>query len=69
MAAEWIGMSDAAGATIEAIADAVVTLETKGIVTSWNPAAESLFGYPSTDMVGATLAAVIPEERRHRLND
>jgi PAS domain S-box-containing protein len=66
MAVERIGTSDPAEATIEAIADAVVTLDTKGVVTSWNTAAESLLGHPSTEMVGATLAAVIPEEFRAR---
>jgi PAS domain S-box-containing protein len=66
MAAEWIGTSDLAGATIEAIADGVVTLDSKGVVTSWNPTAESLLGHPSTEMVGATLAVVIPEEFRAR---
>jgi PAS domain S-box-containing protein len=66
MAAESTKSSVLGGAIVEAIADAVVTLDTKGIVTSWNPAAESLLGHPSTEMVGTTLAALIPEEFRTR---
>jgi PAS domain-containing protein len=66
MAAEPTKSSVLGGATVEAIADAVVTLDSEGIVTSWNPAAESLLGHPSTEMVGTTLAALIPEEFRTR---
>jgi PAS domain S-box-containing protein len=66
MAAEPTKSSVLGGVTVEAIADAVVTLDIKGVVTSWNPAAESLLGHSSTDMVGATLATVIPEEFRGR---
>jgi PAS domain S-box-containing protein len=44
MAAEADESRTLAANTVEAIADAVVTLDTKGVITSWNPSAESLFG-------------------------
>ena len=51
---------------METVADAVVTLDRNGVITSWNPSPESLFGYRAADMVGGTLASVIPEEVRGR---
>jgi PAS domain S-box-containing protein len=66
MSADPAETSGLAAATVGAIADAAVTLDTKGVITSWNPSAESLFGHPASEMVGATLATVIPGEFRAR---
>jgi PAS domain S-box-containing protein len=54
----------AAGAT--AAADAIVTVDQKGRITSWNPAAERLLGYSAADAVGQTLALIIPPQYRAR---
>jgi PAS domain S-box-containing protein len=40
---------DLAEWTVSAIADAVVTLDAKGVVTSWNPSAESLLGHSAAE--------------------
>lgn len=58
MSADPAGTSDLAAGTVRAITDAVVTLDTKGVITSWNPSAESLLGHPASEMVGATLATL-----------
>jgi PAS domain S-box-containing protein len=45
--------------------DAIVSKDLHGIVTSWNPAAERMFGYTSSEMVGQSIRAIIPEDRQH----
>jgi diguanylate cyclase (GGDEF)-like protein/PAS domain S-box-containing protein len=44
--------------------DAIITRSLKGKVTSWNPGAERLYGYPSEEAVGFEWGKLIPEERR-----
>jgi PAS domain S-box-containing protein len=55
-----------AAAAIAAAADAVVTVDTAGKITSWNNAAEAVFGYPSDRAIGETLALIIPAQHRPR---
>lgn len=43
--------------------DAVVTKDLSGCVTSWNQAAEKIFGYTSAEMVGRSILAIIPTDR------
>ncbi|MEU4564000.1 PAS domain S-box protein [Actinoplanes sp. NPDC023936] len=44
--------------------DAIVTTDLDGVVLSWNPGAEMLYGYPAADMIGRTVDMIIPDERR-----
>ena len=41
--------------------DALIAIDEAGNVISWNPAAESIFGYSTEDMIGQSLHAIIPE--------
>jgi PAS domain S-box-containing protein len=43
--------------------DAIIATTPDGLVTSWNPAAESLFGYRADEMLGQPLARLFPAER------
>jgi PAS domain S-box-containing protein len=45
--------------------DAIAVKTLEGIVTSWNAAAERLFGYTAAEMVGQSILRVIPEELHH----
>jgi PAS domain S-box-containing protein len=45
--------------------DAIVSKTLDGIVTSWNVAAERLFGYTAREMLGQPILRIIPEERHH----
>ena len=52
-------------AIVEGSLDAIVTIDADGRITEFNPAAEAMFGYPSTEIVGRLMADVIvpPEDR------
>ena len=43
--------------------DAIIATTPDGRVTSWNPAAEHLFGYRAEEMLGQPLARLFPAER------
>lgn len=43
--------------------DAILTKDMKGIVRSWNPACERIFGYTAAEMVGQPIQTLIPPER------
>jgi PAS domain S-box-containing protein len=51
---------------LEFMADAVVTLDATGKISSWNAAAQTLLGYTVESMVGGSMVPVIPEEFRAR---
>jgi PAS domain S-box-containing protein len=49
-------------AIVETATDAVIGKTVDGIVTSWNPAAERLFGYAAAEMIGRPFARLAPPE-------
>ncbi|MEV4709329.1 PAS domain S-box protein [Actinoplanes sp. NPDC049316] len=44
--------------------DAIVTTDLDGVVLTWNPGAELLYGYPAAKMVGQNVDRIVPPERR-----
>ena len=52
-------------ALVESSDDAIVAKDTNGIVISWNPAAERLFGWTATEMVGQSIRRLLPDDRQH----
>jgi PAS domain S-box-containing protein len=44
--------------------EAIIGRDTKGRVTSWNGAAERLFGYQASEVLGSTTEFLVPEELR-----
>lgn len=55
-----------AAQALAAAGDAILTVDTSGRITSWNPAAEALLGHQSDQAVGQTLALIIPPVHRSR---
>ena len=49
-------------AIIESSYDAVTTANMDRIYTSWNPAAERMFGYSAEEMIGQPISLIIPPE-------
>ncbi|MBI2963072.1 MAG: PAS domain S-box protein [Deltaproteobacteria bacterium] len=52
-------------AIVESSNDAISARDLDGIVTSWNQAAEHLYGFTAAEMVGQTISRVVPAERGH----
>jgi len=44
--------------------DAILSGSLDGIITSWNPAAEKMYGYSSEDIIGRSINLIIPEDRK-----
>jgi PAS domain S-box-containing protein len=44
--------------------DAIVSKDLHGIVTSWNAAAERMFGFAESEMVGQSIRRIIPDDRQ-----
>jgi PAS domain S-box-containing protein len=49
-------------AIIASSEDAIVSKTLEGIVTSWNAAAERLFGFTAEEMIGQPITRIIPQE-------
>src|SRR5438552_13304268 len=66
------GLADAAArlaAIVDSSNDVIVSKTLDGIITSWNPAAERLFGWTAAEAVGQPITLIIPEERRAEEED
>ncbi len=54
---------------IESSSDAIMSANLDSIYTSWNAAAERMFGYLAEEMVGQSISLIIPPENAHELAD
>jgi PAS domain S-box-containing protein len=52
-------------AIVEGSEDAILGRTLDGIITSWNPAAEKMYGYSSQEIIGKPIALLVPDDRDH----
>jgi two-component system sensor kinase FixL len=50
-------------AIVESSNDALVSKDLRGIITSWNQAAEAMFGYGADESIGQPITIIVPPDR------
>jgi len=56
---------DRLAAIVEHASDAIIGRALDGTITSWNAAAERMFGYSESEMIGQSISILVPEQHRH----
>ena len=56
-------------AIVESSDDAIIASTLEGTITSWNPAAERMYGYSSKEIVGRSIQLVVPKDRSDEISD
>jgi len=56
-------------AIVESSTDPIIGKDMNGVITSWNPAAEQLYGYTAAQAIGQSIRIIIPPDRMHEEDD
>jgi PAS domain S-box-containing protein len=56
-------------AIVQGCEDAIITGSLEGLITSWNPAAERIYGYFSAEVIGKPASLLAPHDRAGEIND
>src|SRR5690554_6204098 len=51
-------------AIVKASPDSIASTDLDGNITSWNLGAERMYGYTAEEIVGQSIATIIPDDRR-----
>jgi PAS domain S-box-containing protein len=52
-------------AVVRGTQDAVLSKDLDAVITSWNPAAERLYGFSAAETIGRHVSLLMPQERKH----
>lgn len=52
---------------VESSDDAIIGMTRQSVITTWNRAAQRLYGYASNEVVGKNIAFLLPQDRLHEL--
>jgi PAS domain S-box-containing protein len=56
-------------AVVQSADEAIIAKTLDGIIVSWNPAAERLYGYTADEVIGQSIDLIIPDDRPNELRD
>jgi two-component system, chemotaxis family, CheB/CheR fusion protein len=54
-------------ALVESSFDAILSKNFDGTITSWNAAAERMYGYPAAEVLGRSIELIVPQDRLEEL--
>ncbi|MBT3765218.1 MAG: PAS domain S-box protein [Rhodospirillaceae bacterium] len=63
----WLEVTDRASwlnSIVNNTAEGIVSIDDAGIITSMNPAAEDMFGYDSTEILGQNISCLMPQDKQ-----
>ncbi len=56
-------------AIVNSSEDAIITKTLDGVITSWNPGAERIYGYTAEEAIGRSISFIAPPERKGEIAD
>jgi len=62
------GVEDQLTAIVEHVDDAIIGTTLDGVITSWNPAAQRMYGYPGDEIIGRSFEELSPQDRTHEMS-